>query len=132
MRLLTAGLLGAMALSTAGCYATKTLSLNDVNGLRPSLVWVTLADESTVLLEEPRLRDNQLGGFVNRRFRSLPAADVKSLRWRQPAQARTAVLFGATVFGMSAVAYVLSGPGTYVDPCTTASSECIPGEVPTP
>jgi hypothetical protein len=118
------------ALAATGCHTVKPLTLDELAARSPGRVWVTRADQSVVVVESPRLSNDRLLGFVDGKYQAIPAADVKQVRLRERATGRTAALLAAGAFGAFAVAAMLSGSTEYHDPCSRASSECIPGDQP--
>ena len=79
---------------------------------RPSRIWVTQADNQTVLLEAPRLLGDTLAGFVGGRYQEVLLPQVRWMGVRQPAPQRTTVLVaGLVVLGAGLIAMLASsGP----------------------
>lgn len=122
-------LLGSVVLVTlplAGCHTMRRVSLEEVGAIRPAQVRVTRADRSVVVVHGPQVLENRLVGFVDGRYQVMPAAEVEQVLVRRPAHGRTAALIATGALGATALAYLLSGSGTYRDPCSMASSECEP------
>ena len=68
----------------------------------PDRVWITQADNSTLLLEAPRLLGDTLVGFVGGRYQELLLPQVRRVDVRQSAPMRTAFVV-AGVIGIGAL-----------------------------
>jgi hypothetical protein len=79
----------------------------------PTSVWVTRTDNSTLLLEAPRLLGDTLVGFVGGRYQEMLLPQVRWMGVRAPAPRRTTVLVAGLVFlGAGLIAMLASsGPG---------------------
>ena len=55
-------------------------------------VWVTEADQTTIVLHGPRVTGDTLGGFVDGKYREMLLSDARVIRQRAAAPGRTAVL----------------------------------------
>lgn len=126
MRPTMIGWLLAMTLVSGGCHARKPVTFDELSGLRPVKVWATRGDQSVVLVTGPQVFDNKLVGFVDGKYREMPAADLKQLIMQIPARGRTTALVVAGALGVAAIAVLLTSSGDYVNPCDTGSSECFP------
>lgn len=80
---------------------------------QPARIWVTRADNSTLLLEAPRLLGDTLVGFVGGRYQEMLLPQVRWMGVRQPAPRRTTVLVaGLVLVGAGLIAMLASsGPG---------------------
>ncbi|HEV8400137.1 MAG TPA: hypothetical protein VGQ18_09905 [Gemmatimonadales bacterium] len=80
---------------------------------QPTRIWVTQADNSTLMLEAPRLLGDTLVGFVGGRYQEMLLPQVRWMGVRQPAPRRTTVLVAGLVFvGAGLIAMLASsGPG---------------------
>ncbi len=66
----------------------------------PRTVWVTKSDHTVLRLEKPRVIPDTLSGFERGEYIELPLSSVQSMRARQAAPGRTALLLGGlTVAG---------------------------------
>lgn len=116
-------LLGA-ALSSAACHTMRPISVDALGKLRPALIQVVRSDHPTVVVEDARVVDARLVGFVDGTYQAMPLADVKQVLMRAPARGRTAALIVATALTVGSVAALLSSTGNSQDPCALQSSEC--------
>ena len=125
---LTAALLPLVVLATA---CTTVVSVRDQPGAfieahDPGVVWVTKADNSIVQVASPRIIGDTIVGFVGADYVELPLSSVQSLRARQPARKRTALLIGgaALVAAGAAVAWLSSSAhSTQTTVCTDPEPE---------
>ena len=80
---------------------------------QPTRIWVTQSDNSTLMLEAPRLLGDTLVGFVGGRYQEMLLPQVRWMGVRQPAPRRTTVLVAGLVFvGAGLIAMLASsGPG---------------------
>jgi hypothetical protein len=81
---------------------------------QPDRVWVTQSDNSTLMLEAPRLLGDTLVGFVGGRYQEVLLSQMRWVGVRQPAPRRTTVLVaGLVVVGAGLLAMLAgSGPGS--------------------
>jgi hypothetical protein len=100
-----AATLGILAI--IACHTTKVVRMDE--GLASNRVWVTLQDQSIVELYGPKVYGNKLVGYVSGRYQEYPTAQVKEMRVRQPAGARTAALVVAGMVGFGGFVYALAG-----------------------
>jgi hypothetical protein len=126
MRATIVGWLLATTLLSTACHSRKPVTLDELTGLRPVKVWATRGDQSVVLVTGPQVYGNKLVGFVDGKYREMPAADLKQLIMQVPARGRTTALVVAGALGIVAFAVLATGSGDYVNPCDTGSSECFP------
>jgi hypothetical protein len=128
LRCLTAALLPLVALATA---CSTVVAVHDppaafITAHDPGVVWITKADNSVVELASPKVMGDTLAGFVGPDYLELPLSSVQSLRARQPARKRTALLIGgATLAAAGAVAAWLgsSAHSTQTTVCTDPEPE---------
>jgi hypothetical protein len=78
---------------------------------QPTRIWVTRSDNSTMMLEAPRLLGDTLVGFVGGRYQEMLLPQVRWMRVRQPAPRRTTVLVAGLVVLSAGLLAVLSGSG---------------------
>ncbi len=77
----------------------------------PRMVWVTKTDNTVLALQSPQIIADPLGGFVKGDFIEMPLSSVLSMRARQAAPRRTALLLsGLTLGGAVALAIALHSP----------------------
>lgn len=107
---LVCGLIAAM-LSGAACHTMAPLSWDELAGLRPSVVWVTRADQTVVQVSGPQVFGDTLVGYVNGAFQELATAGVQRVAMRRPARAKTIALIAASTAAATLVAVWLSGVG---------------------
>jgi len=124
MRPTMVGWLLAATLSSAACHTRTPVTFDQLTGLHPVKVWVTRADQSVIVVNGPQVYDNKLVGFVDGKYREMPAADLKNVIMQSPARGRTTALVVAGAIGIVAIAYLATGPGNEPDPCELQSSEC--------
>ena len=126
MRSMTVGWLLATTLLSAACHTRKPVTFAELSGLRPVKIWATRADQSVIVVAGPQVFGNKLVGFVDGKYREMPAGDLKQLVMQSPARVRTTALVIAGAIGIATFAYLLTGSGDYVNPCDMGSSECFP------
>jgi hypothetical protein len=107
-RTLVGGLIAATLASTA-CYTMRTVSLDELGGLKASRAWVTKDDQTTVIVSGPRTFGDTLVGYVNGQFEELLSTDVKQIIVRRPARTRTFALVAVGLVSVGAVAAAVSG-----------------------
>ena len=123
MRVVTAGVLLA-ALASAGCYTMKPVALEGLGSVPSGRVWVTRADQSTVIVDGPRVLENKLVGFVDKVYQEMPTADVTQVMARRLVPARTTALVGAGLVGIVATIALIQGSGQAPDPCIGYTIDC--------
>ena len=126
MRSTMVGGLIAATLSSAACHTRTPVTVDQLTSLRPVKVWVTRADQSVIVVTGPQIYGNKLVGFVDGKYREMPATDLKSVIMQRPARGRTTALVVAGALGIVTIAYLLSSTGNYENPCDLGSSECFP------
>ena len=107
----TAAIVGAV-ITAAGCHQMATLSFDEVASLRPARVYVTQADNGSVMeVSGPQVYNDTLVGYVNGQFTELPASDLKKMVVKRPARAKTIALFAAGTATAAVIGYWISGLG---------------------
>lgn len=124
MRSVTAGVLIAAALASAGCYTMKPVALENLGSVPSARVWVTRADQSTVIVDGPRVLENKLVGFVEKVYQEMPTADVTRVMARRMAPGRTTAVVAAGLVGVVATIAIISGSGGAPDPCIGYTVDC--------
>ncbi len=100
-----ASAVGLLVLSLAGCHAASGLGYpaHYITANAPMRVWVTETNDSVVIFNGPKMSGDTLTGFVNGRYRELPASQVKFVKAMLPSHWRTAVVASAAALGVGAV-----------------------------
>lgn len=111
MRSTAVGWLIAATLAGTACHRMTPLTWREIDGLRPSRVWVTRADQSVVEVSGPQVFGDTLVGYVNGEFQELPTAGVSRVMMRQPARGRTIALAAASTAVAAVVAVWIAGGG---------------------
>ncbi len=111
MRWTLGGSLLAAVVASSACHSMTPLSWRELDGLRPSRVWVTQADQTTVEVSGPQMFGDTLVGYVNGEFKELPTADVQRVTMRRPARAKTIALVAASTAVAAGLAVWMSGLG---------------------
>lgn len=108
----------ALVLAGAGaaCHTLAPLSWQELDGLRPSRVWVTRADQSVVEVSGPQVFGDTLVGYVEGEFLELPTADLRRAVVRRPARARTIGLALAGTALTAAMIALVAGGEDYSNP----------------
>lgn len=110
-------ILGLAALAASGCYTMRVVTLDDLAGDRVGRVWVTRADQSTVVVHDAQMFRGKLAGFVEGKYQEMPPTDVGQLQVRKLAAGRTLALLGAGALTATVVAVLISGGEDFYDPC---------------
>ena len=126
MRSITPASLVAVILSTVACHTMRPVAVNQVGTVPTGQVWVTMTDQTVVIVVRPQIVNNRLVGFVNGEYQVMPMADVQKVVMRQASVGRTAALVAVGAAGATALVVMMSSDGVYHDPCSVASSECEP------
>ena len=100
------------ALASVACKTMKSVTLDQLNALRPDRAWVTQSDQSVVLLYDPKVVGDTLVGYVGRHYEELPSADLKHLVVQTPAPARTALLAVGIAAGLGGFFVAVAGGGS--------------------
>ncbi len=87
--------LTVLACAVSACHSMKPVKPDELSGKSIHRLWITTAHDSTIVLADPQLRGDTLAGFVNGAYEEMPLSETRSLRAREPAVARTALLAGA-------------------------------------
>ena len=119
MRLAVMGSLAAIALSSTACHTMRSVTVDELSALQPGAVWVTRADQSTVLVSGPRIFGDTLVGYVNGRFEEMPATGFQKMLVRRPARGKTAALLVVGLVGVGAFAAAVAASGDYKNPADT-------------
>jgi hypothetical protein len=114
-RQLLGGLLAAAVAGTA-CHTLTPLSWDELEGIRPSRVWVTRADQSVVEVSGPQVFGDTLVGYIDGEFSEMPTADLRRAVVRRPARARTIALAVAGTALTAALVAMVAGGEPYVNP----------------
>lgn len=123
MRLTLLGGLSAAVLSGAACHTMRPVTLTELGAMRPSQVWVTRADQTTVIVSGPQTFGDTLVGYVGGRFEEMPVAGVQRIVVRRPAKGKTAALIVAGTVGVAALAVLISGGSGYFNPADKLDCE---------
>ena len=95
----------------------------------PSTVWVTKTDNSALRLQSPRVITDTLSGFVGGEYVEIPLSSVQSMRARQAAGRRTALLVGGlTVAGAAVVGFYLNHGSAASAPLCSPPDVAVAGE----
>ena len=97
------------ALASPACHVTRSVTLDQAPA--NSSVWLTLSDQSVVVVSGPKIYGTKLVGFVNGIYEEIPTAQVKEVHVREMNGARTAALVAAGAVGFAGFAYALAGAG---------------------
>jgi hypothetical protein len=106
----------ALTLAGAACHKMTTLTLDEVERLRPASIWVTNPDQSIVEVGGPQVFNDTIVGYVNGEFSELPAAGLKKMVMKQPARGKTIALFAAGTLVAGGVIWMIAGPNKFNDP----------------
>jgi hypothetical protein len=95
---------------TAACHRMKPVSVAQVTAT--NRVWLTLGDQSVVVVDGPQIYGTKLVGWVNGRYGEFPTSEVKEVYVREPASGRTAVLVaGGVLAGTAVMVWVFGSMG---------------------
>lgn len=106
----------AVALVGTACHKMTTLTLDEVERLRPGSIWVTDADQSTIEIAGPQVFNDTIVGYVNGEFSEVPAQGLRRMVMRQPARAKTIALFTAGTIIAGGLIWMVAGPEKFNDP----------------
>ncbi|PYP33145.1 MAG: hypothetical protein DMD49_04020 [Gemmatimonadetes bacterium] len=126
LRRRTAALLPLFALASACSAVVPVLDApaSYITARAPEMVWITKADNSVVQLASPKVMGDTLAGFVGMDYVEMPLSNVQSLRARQRAPKRTALLIGGvTLATAGAIAAYLTRSAN-----ATQTPECMDPE----
>ncbi len=107
MRLASVCMLTLALLASPACYRTKAVTVADAPA--DTRAWLTLSDQSVVLLYGPQIYGKRLVGYVDGKYEEYLIADVKAVHVRHVDGTRTAVLVAAGAVGFVGFAYALTG-----------------------
>lgn len=107
MRLATVCVLALVILASPACYRTKAISVADARA--DTRAWLTLSDQSVVLVYGPQIYGKRVVGYVDGKYEEFLIADVTAVHVREVDGARTAALVAAGALGFAAFAYALTG-----------------------
>jgi len=102
-------LLSALA---AGCHTIRSVQLAQLtSGRQVERVWVTLGDQSTVMIDLPELYDDTLTGIVYGEPQRIAFADARAIKVRRSAPVRSlALALAASALAVGGFAYMQSRP----------------------
>ena len=140
-QLVIRGAFWALLVGAVACHTIRTVPADQIQHSRaPERVWVTLADQSTLMVQQPELSGDTLVGMVFGEPARLSLTDAVSIRMRESAPARTvalAVVSGAALVGV--FMYLQSRPdvggvstcyysiiGSIVNPCCQGRPDSLP------
>jgi len=92
----------ACCLALVACHTLQPVSATELNPTTDPQVWVTQADHSTIVLDEPRVVGDTLNGLIHGESHRVPLSDGVSLRVKRNAPIRTAAVVaisGAVLLG---------------------------------
>jgi hypothetical protein len=95
---------------TAACHRMKPVSVAQVT--HTDRAWLTLDDQSVVVVDGPQIYGTKVVGWVNGRYGEFPTSEVKEVYVRESARGRTAALVAASVLTAGAVGIWLSSAGS--------------------
>ncbi len=81
-------------LSSAACTTKKTVTMDELNAMKPLKAWVTEKDQTVVLVSGPQVVGDTLVGYINGVYEEMPAAQLTQLMVETPAKTRTYLLVG--------------------------------------
>jgi hypothetical protein len=130
-----------VAATMPACHTIHTVGVADMQRSRPpQRVWVTLPDHSTLLVQQPEMSGDTLVGMVYGEPARVSLTEALSIRTREAAPARTAVLALASgAFLLGTFMYLQSRPdvhgtsmcyysiiGSNVNPCCQGTADSLP------
>ena len=81
----------------------KAVSLEQLSTLKPDRAWVTDADQSVIVVSDPKVVEGTLVGYVGGKYERMPSAEVKLVRVETSAPTRTALLAVGIAAGVGGV-----------------------------
>lgn len=81
-----------LLIAIAACHTLTPVPASQVTPTSEPRVWVTRADHSTIVLDDPRIQGDTLAGLVHGESRRVPLSDAVTIKARRPAPVRTAVV----------------------------------------
>ena len=112
MRLLISCALLLAVVASVACKTMKTVTLDQLDALRPDRAWVTQSDKSVVLLYDPKVVGDTVVGYVGRQRQGWPSGQLERLVVQQAAPARTALLAVGIATGLGGFFVAVAGSGT--------------------
>ncbi|HUK22472.1 MAG TPA: hypothetical protein VLV45_13075 [Gemmatimonadales bacterium] len=103
VRSLAAIAMMASMFALGACHTWRHLDASQIESDEINRVWVTQADQNTVIMSAPRLFGDTIAGFVEGQYREMPLADTRNLQERVFAAGKT------TALGVSIGAVTLTG-----------------------
>lgn len=96
-------------LSGAACSTKKTVTMDELNAMKPLKAWVTEKDKSVVLVAGPQVVGDTLVGYINGVYEEMPAAQLTQVMVETPAKTRTYLLVGGITVAVGGMVYALIG-----------------------
>lgn len=109
MRSLLGCALALAALSGIGCKTTTTVTLAQLNALKPERAWVTEGGKSVVVVDGPQVVGDTIVGYVNGVYEEMPASTFNQIVVEKAATTRTILLVGAITAGFGGMVFALVG-----------------------
>ena len=109
MRSLLSGALFLAALSGIGCKTTTTVTLAELNALKPERAWVREGGNSMVIVDGPQVVGDTIVGYVNGVYEEMPSDKFSQIVVQKNATTRTLLLVGAVTVGFGGMIYALIG-----------------------
>jgi len=107
---------GVLITSLTACTTMGPISPREYVPIEhPSQIWVTKSDNSTVVMQLPKLLGDTLVGYVNGDYQEMMLSQTKVVQARRPAPGRTALAVGTAVTALVVTGALVSGSGA---PCT--------------
>jgi hypothetical protein len=100
-------------LAIAACHTMQPITPSQLISTPVARIWVTGADQSTIVLHGPRLNGDTLGGFVDGKYREMLLSDTRAIQQRAAAPGRTAMV-GAVAGAVALVSFVYFANRSYV------------------
>jgi hypothetical protein len=86
----------ACLMSIAACHTLRPVAAAQVRTTSEPRLWVTRADHSTLVLDDPRVHGDTLSGVMRGEARRVALSDAIAIRVRRSAPLRTAVVVVAS------------------------------------
>lgn len=109
MRSLLSGALFLAALSGIGCKTTTTVTLAELNALKPERAWVREGGNSMVIVDGPQVVGDTIVGYVNGVYEEMPSDKFSQIVVQKNATTRTLLLVGVLTAGFGGMVYALIG-----------------------
>ena len=97
-------------LSTFACHTAKVVPVDQVRA--SDRVWVTLSDQSTVVVYGPQIYGTKLVGFVEGKYVEVPTTQVQMVQVRETAGARTGALVALGALAAGGLVFWLADKGS--------------------